>query len=202
MIPAQHTWFHQRFFKAYTRFMLHRHFQDVHLYTEPLHDGPVLVIANHFSWWDGFIIYELNRRMIRRKFHVMMLEDQLARNAFLRKAGAFSINRNARSITESMRYAAEILQKPDNMLLFFPQGEFQSLHQSPLTFNKGINRLLAHMPEQANLLMVCNLMDYFEHKKPTLSVYTRVFRTPVIEDPEQLYNSFLTECISRQKQYT
>lgn len=200
MIPAKHTRFHTAFFEVYTRFMLRRHFHRVRMHHEAGVEGPLLVIANHFSWWDGFIIFELNRRYLQRKFHVMMLEEQLQKNSFLRNIGAFSINRNSRSILDSMVYADHILQKKENLLLFFPQGEFQTMHLNHLKFNKGIHRLLRNMPEKSNLLMVCNLIDYFEHKKPVLSVYTRVLQTPLQEDPEQLYNAFLHECISRQKQ--
>jgi hypothetical protein len=115
MIPAKHTWFHIRFFRWYTNYRIRRNFSlvDIHEQVPDLSDKPLLIIANHFSWWDGFFILWLNNRFFKNQFHVMMLEDQLRENMILNKIGAFSIKKNSRDMVESLNYARGILSQED-----------------------------------------------------------------------------------------
>jgi 1-acyl-sn-glycerol-3-phosphate acyltransferase len=201
MIKASHHPIYQWFFLLYTKWKLKRHFKRVVLRGEGEPDeNSMLIVANHFSWWDGFIVLFLNSLHFRKRFHVMMLEDQLRKNMFLNKLGAFSVKKSDRSLVESMNYAAELLQKPGNMVLFFPQGEFQSHHLPEIRFEKGIQRLVKQADAGTRFCMICNLIDYFEHDKPTLTVYYKIIDNPVSDDVESLYNTFYKSCIAQQKQ--
>ena len=123
MIRARHIPFWLKFFNFYSNYMIKRHFHEVKIYGDTEQkDHAVMIIGNHFSWWDGFFVYYLNRMRFNKRFHVMMLEEQLSGRSFLNKAGAFSIRKNARSLIESLDYAASLLESPENLLLMFPQG--------------------------------------------------------------------------------
>ena len=111
MIPARHTRFHTCFFRWYTEIRLKRNFSRIIVH-HPIPDitsKPLLIIGNHYSWWDGFFILWLNNRFWHKKFHVMMLEEQLRQNMILNKTGAFSIRRGSRDALESLKYANGIL---------------------------------------------------------------------------------------------
>lgn len=183
--------------------MLHKYFQKVNIHGEyKSQNSSLLVIANHFSWWDGFIIYYLNDLLFKKRFHVLMLEEQLAGRGFLNKAGAFSIKKGSRSSIESLNYCKEILETPSNMLLLFPQGEFQSLYDYPLTFEKGWQRII-NENSNTEIFMVADLLDYFQNKKPILTVYIEKFdfaRFKSIEKVEEEYNRFYQSAINIQKQ--
>jgi len=71
-----------------------------------------------------------------------MKEKQLKKYIFFSRTGAFSISSNPKKIMESMNYAIELLKHPENMVIFFPQGQFESVYQQPLHFKKGIAELL------------------------------------------------------------
>ena len=43
----------------------------------------ILLIANHFSWWDGFLLFQLNRIYFKKKFHVMVTEENYNKVKFL-----------------------------------------------------------------------------------------------------------------------
>ncbi len=202
MIKSRHRPFYVWFFKVYTKVMLRKHFQDVILKGEFIDRGlPVLVIGNHFSWWDGFIAYYFNMKVFRRKFHIMMLEEQLAGRSFLNKAGAFSIKKGGRSVVESLDYAAGVLQHENNLVVLYPQGEFQSLHARPVIFEKGIRNIAVKLSSEFHLVFYAAMPDYFSEKKPTLTVYYREFSFNMASEPVLLqseYNDFIRECSLQQ----
>jgi 1-acyl-sn-glycerol-3-phosphate acyltransferase len=202
MIKARHIPFFVRFFNWYSRRMMKSHFREIRYHDKPAHiKKAVLVISNHFSWWDGFFIVHYNNIFFKKKFHVMMLEDQLSNRLFLNKAGAFSIKKNSRSALKSLQYAGQLLSHSANLLLMFPQGEIQSQHNCNFRFEKGIESILKYSSDAPEILFVANLTEYYSHKKPSLDVYFRIFDKP-FESSEQLqhaYNSFFQDCLNRQK---
>jgi 1-acyl-sn-glycerol-3-phosphate acyltransferase len=161
---------------------------------------PVLMIGNHFSWWDGFIAYRLNDLCLRKKFHIMMLEEQLETRMFLNKAGAFSIKRGSRSVVESLQYASALLHDGENLVVVYPRGAISSIHRRPVRFEKGVERIIAGASDRLMILFYVALPDWYSEKKPRLTV--RVIEYGVRErsatDLEETYNMFLDECITRQ----
>lgn len=187
----------------YTRLGLKRNFQSVRIFGDTeQYDKALLIISNHFSWWDGFFIYYLNDRVFKKRFHVMMLEDQLKRNMILNKVGAFSVQKNSRSILESLKYARQILDAdPGNMLLFYPQGEIQSLYTRPLHFEKGIESVMKGVSDKVDICFVVCLVDYFSFKKPGLSLHLKKFNPPnpfSVNDLERGFNEYMEEAIATQ----
>jgi len=201
MIRARHNLAYTAFFRFYTRWKLKRHFH--HLSEElELPDGkkPLLLIANHFSWWDGFICFYLNDLYFKKKFHVMMLEEELGKRMFLHRAGAFSIRKSTRSVVESVRYSSSVLSSPGNLLLMYPQGQFQSQYEHDLRFEKGIEKILNGCSADPEILFNVNLVEYFQHPSPTLYIRTRIYtgeRTTAAM--EAAFREFRASCISCQK---
>jgi 1-acyl-sn-glycerol-3-phosphate acyltransferase len=201
VIKARHITFFVRFFSLYSARGLKNYFGNVNFECSADTSGrPVLMIGNHFSWWDGFIAYRLNDLFIHKKFHVMMLEEQLATRLFLNKAGAFSIKRGSRSVIESLSYASSLLYEPENIVVVYPQGTITSLHRRPVKFEKGTERIIDGASKKLMILFYVALPDWFSEKKPGLTVrvteYTLTDRSA--SALEEAYNKFLNECISKQ----
>ncbi|MGM0376291.1 MAG: lysophospholipid acyltransferase family protein [Bacteroidota bacterium] len=198
MIIAGHHPFFVWFFRHYSHWMIRSHFRQIFIEGDTEKpEAPLLIISNHFSWWDGFFINHLNHKFWQKKFHVMMLEEQLTKRKFLSRAGAFSIKRGNRSAVESMHYAENMLDNPENLLLMYPQGEINSMAHHPLKFEKGIEHFIHK--EGISVKMVVALIDYFSHRKPSLSLYIKDFGKNE-ERPEEAFNAFLEECIAAQNQ--
>jgi 1-acyl-sn-glycerol-3-phosphate acyltransferase len=202
MIPAKHSYLFQSFFGLYLRYIAWRDFHSIEIINKFEDRGlPLLVIANHMGWWDGFWILMLNSKVMKRKFYVMMLEEQLRQHPFLRKLGAFSIRKRSKTAMDSLQYAAEILKKSGNLLLIFPQGEIQSQHTYPFRFQSGWGRIFENADQPIQVLMVANIVDYFSERKPTLKQYlynlekTTGFICPDLQDE---YNRFFEECLKQQ----
>lgn len=216
MIIARHTWFHVRFFRWYSNCRIRRNFSSVSVHGTLPEDSrkSLLIIANHFSWWDGFFILWLNTHYLKKQFHVMMLEDQLRKNRILNKTGAFSIKKGSRDMIESLRYARSILcgkasapsrtgpsEKTAPLLLMYPQGEIQSMHTQPLVFEKGIEHITHGLEGKLDILMVVVLIDYFSSQKPHLHFYAGYYpfdHELNSKDLESAYNVFFSESINYQ----
>ena len=131
----------------------------------------VLLLANHFSWWDGFLLFHLNKIYFKKHFHVMVLQDTAEKVKFLKYLGAFSIQRNAKSLVESLDYAGKLLDNPANLVLIFPQGELYSSHSASIQFEKGVSRIIAASKKQFQYIFAAILTDYFDRRKPSIKVY-------------------------------
>ncbi|TVR70247.1 MAG: glycerol acyltransferase [Marinilabiliales bacterium] len=203
MIEAKHSRLHRWFFNIYIRYILQRNFSSMHIkgsYKE--RNLPVLLIGNHFSWWDGFFPYELNRRLLKKRLHLMMLEEQLAKRKFFRRLGAFSINPGKRSAIDSINYASKILNDRDNLLILFPQGRIQSQYMNEIAFRKGWYRIIERVTGPVHVIFMVTMTDYLSNKKPGLYIYLEDFHATgnfVLGELENAYSSFYKQCIEQQK---
>ena len=128
MIKAKHHPVVTKIFDWYIPFQVRKHFNDIRI--EGIEEIPknasILLLANHFSWWDGHFIYLLNRIYFKKKFHVLMLEETLLENPILNQIGAFSVQKKSRDVFASLAYCNEVLIDPTHLLAFFPQGKLES----------------------------------------------------------------------------
>ena len=203
MIKANHSYLGVLFFKYYSKIKLKNHFQDIRFVGDIEDLGkPILVISNHFSWWDGFIQLQLNNLLFKRKFHVMMLEEQLEKFKILNKCGAYSVQKNSRDILNSLNYSVDLLNDNNNLLLIFPQGEIQSLYTDNFIFGTGLNYLLKNRKTDFQLIFNINLVDYFSESKPTLTIYFKEFiysSNTNLQEIESDFNIFSVDCKSKQR---
>src|SRR6185437_4772064 len=101
-----------------------------------------LLMCNHFSFLDGFLAVYLCLKGIHTKqplkgFYIMSLKKQMQQHWWLKYIGAFSIVPGSKSSEESLDYAAEVLNTPGNLLLFYPQGNLESSHVREIEFKDG-----------------------------------------------------------------
>lgn len=202
MIKARHTFTGAMVSNLYSGSKMNRAFRETAYIGAWSENGlPILMLSNHFSWWDGFIQYRLNRTIFNRKLYIMMLEEQLRENMILNKCGCFSVKKNSRSIIETLNYCIDIVKERSNMLLIFPQGEIQSMHTEQIEFESGLRYLLKHIENDVNIIFNVNLVDYFSEKRPKLNIYFKVSLSTQFVDMQILekeYNKFYTECRNKQ----
>lgn len=200
ILTARHHVFIYPFFMRYAVFITKRYFRNVNISGNINNKGlPILIIANHISWWDGFWIAYLNETLFRRKFHFMMLEEQLRKYWFFNYAGGFSVRKGSKTVVETLRYTSDLLQNSGNLVLVFPQGEISSMHNQHFEFEKGIERVI-RPGQNVQVIMVANMVDYFSQKKPSLTVYLEEYPDSVSDHHaiEARYNAFYKECVTTQ----
>lgn len=202
ILKAKHHWFIHPFFKWYAVWKTERHFKPVELIGEFTDRNlPIILLANHISWWDGFWAMYLNLKILRRKFHFMMLESQLRKYWFFNYTGGYSINKQSKSLVESLQYTAGLIERHENMVLVFPQGELESIHLQTFSFEKGIERILKNKQGKLQLVFMANLTDYFSKPKEGLYIYFTEYASDdfSLSGIESAYNRFYANCVVQQR---
>lgn len=147
MLPALKSPWFESIFAVYNRNLLARRFEGLrvaglgHLRGRR-GDVPLVLYANHSSWWDGLVAFQLGRACGLDQY-AMMEERQLRQYPFFRRLGAFSVVRESpREGARSIEYAARLLQNSGRALWIFPQGETLPNDARPLNFYRGAARVI------------------------------------------------------------
>jgi 1-acyl-sn-glycerol-3-phosphate acyltransferase len=204
IIKAKHHWFVHPFFKLYAVYKIRRSFNNV-IVSGGYQDKnlPVLLISNHISWWDGFWAMYVNVKILHRKFHFMMLEEQLRRFSFFINTGGYSVKKGSRSIIETLNYTLELLSDNKNMVLLFPQGKITSVYQQSIEFEQGLERILKVVKGKVQIMFLANLVDYYSQEKPSLHIYLQEYilsdcsTDKIQKDYNTFYSSSVTENIQK-----
>ncbi|WP_454804097.1 lysophospholipid acyltransferase family protein [Mucilaginibacter phyllosphaerae] len=164
------TWF----FHNYILRIVQSNFQEVKFNAVAVDkDRSVLFLANHFSWWDGFLMYYLNQKVFKKRFHVMVIEETVQKVSFFKYMGAFSVSKNSRQMLASLDYAADLLCDPQNLVLIFPQGKLYSNFTGEVNFEKGLFKIMQKAAGKYQTVMAATFIEYLQYKKPTASVYLK-----------------------------
>jgi hypothetical protein len=185
MFTARHRPWAEALFSVYLTRLLRRHFHALRLLGEtpsPPPGLPLLLVPNHGSWWDGLFLYELNRRLLGRRLHLMVLEEHVTRFGFFRRLGAFSIRPGSRDeVAASLAYAASVLADPANVLALFPQGRIHHPSERPLGFLRGVERILREHAAPVAILPLAMRCELCENQRPEALF---LFDRPLVVGPD------------------
>lgn len=101
-------------------------------------DRGYVAVANHHSWWDGFIPYLLHRQgsASEQPFRIMMSDAELQRFPYFRFGGAFSVDPSTtRRAYASISYAAAQAHQGAAVWIF-PDGTLRPPSATP-AFTSG-----------------------------------------------------------------
>lgn len=194
MIKAKPDKTFKFFFNIYMDYIFRSDFHDMEIEKTGKTDKEkaALILGNHFSWWDGFFLYQVNRKFFKKQFYLMMLEEQLAQRPLFRYAGAFSIKKNSKGIFESMSYVKDLLKDKENLVVIFPEGKFSSLYSDRVSFEKGIERMIKGMETLIDIYFSTVFPEYLDQRKPSLNIYLKKLETSSfdVKSLEQAFNDF------------
>ncbi|PTR00051.1 acyltransferase-like protein [Mucilaginibacter yixingensis] len=169
MIPQRRVPFIQDMFQRYVTYRLRRTFNVMEfnkIDIKPNHS--ILLLPNHFSWWDGFLAFWLEGKFFDRNFYIMMQEDHLQKRMFFNLTGGFSINPQSKEMITSLNYASNLLSDPTNLVTIFPQGALISNHAEQITVQPGIGHVIKKIKGDCQIVYYTVLVEYFESLKPSL----------------------------------
>ena len=128
----------------------------------------------------------------------MMLEEQLRKRMYLNKSGGYSVRKGSRSILKSLEYTVELLKEKKSLVLMFPQGKIESIHNQTIRFEKGIEYVLKKVGGNVQILFLVNLIDYFSNPRPGLYMYLREYNGTdfASETLQKEFNRFHAECVA------
>lgn len=164
---------HLAFFDlVFTRFA-HRHMRALRLarWGEPEAppDRPVVVFANHPSWWDGVAFMLLPRRLFpERRIFIPMEAEALARYGFMRRIGVFGVEtRMARGGLAFLKTAQGVLGAPGTMLWMNAPGRFADVRERPVPIAPGLVRL-PELAAEAVFLPLALEYPFWSERKPEM----------------------------------
>lgn len=173
LITAAHSAWFERLFRVYILRLLRKSFAGIHVYgiiPAPASRLPVVLVPNHSTWWDGFLIYLLNLKIFDRPLYLMMTEEQLRTYRFFSRVGAYSIPLGSpRGILESLRYSITLLEQPQDpapLVCLFPQGELTSWFRRPLVFHRGLEWILTRYPGELTVIPLAIRAEFREEQRP------------------------------------
>lgn len=136
------------FFRRIVRGYFHRHFHGVRVsgaerfVNAGAGDAPLIVYANHGSWWDPMVsILLADRLMAGREHFAPMDAESLRRYGILQRVGIFPVEmKTARGAVQFLR-TGEALVREGGVVWVTPQGRFVDGRVRPVEFKPGLAAL-------------------------------------------------------------
>ncbi len=160
-------WFFRRIVRGYFR----RHFRAVRI-AEParlasLTSGPVIVYANHSSWWDPMVQNLLAAQLLPRRQHFAPMDaDALERYAIFKRLGVFGVEmKTPRGAARFLRTSLAILNA-GGIVWITPQGRFADPRERPLAFKSGLAALAARVPGGCTVLPLAIEYPFWDERLP------------------------------------
>lgn len=169
MIPQRSNKLVKKLFAPYLAYRLRKAFKVLkHNEIKVLPSHSILLLCNHFSWWDGFFAGHLTQTYFHRDFYIMMQEDHIKKRMFFNLLGGFSINRKSKEVIKSLQYTAELLNDPKNLVAVFPQGALESNHIEDINIERGIDYIIKKIKGDCQIIYYSAFIEYFESLKPSV----------------------------------
>ncbi|MDC1068864.1 lysophospholipid acyltransferase family protein [Candidatus Kapabacteria bacterium] len=167
MIKAKHRNWAKYIFKLYIFKQFKKNFHSFKLIGDLPNFGesPILLLTNHSSWWDGFFTFYLNEAIFKKKYHIMMLEDQLEKYYFFQYLGAYSIKQESpKSIIESINYTKSLLLN-NSIVNIYPEGKMDYSFKNNVKYKGGILKVLENN-KNINLVHTAIKIIHLHNEKP------------------------------------
>lgn len=164
------------FFRRIVRHYFRRHFHAVRISGaarfSSLQDAPepLIVYANHGSWWDPMVAFFLaDRLMPKRRHYAPMDAKALQRYGILQRIGIFPVEmKTGRGGVQFLR-TGEAIARRGGVLWITPQGKFVDGRVRPLDFKPGLAALAVRVAEQMGVCSVLPLAieyTYWDERLP------------------------------------
>ena len=195
-ISKCYTWYFSGIFK--------QHFSKFNYNDLLINDNEaVLLLANHFSWWDGFLLFLINKKVFKKQFHVLVTSEDYLHVSYLKYFGAFAAESNGKDVVKTLAYAGTLLDDPRNLVLIFPQGRMRSSHARSISFEKGVIQVINASKKKFQLVFSVILSDYMNNRKPEVEAYLSIWPTEEYISMQLLkseYNKHYSAALSKQSQ--
>jgi len=144
-----------------------------------LHDGELIIVINHPSWWDPIVLTSLQRAFLRtRPVMAPMDAAELRRFRIFSRIGVFGIDpddpRSARlALAEVARRWAEA---PETVLMVTPQGRFSDPRE-PIRLRPGAAMIAARCRRPAVLAAAVEY-PFWSDRRPEVLIRVRRVANP------------------------
>jgi 1-acyl-sn-glycerol-3-phosphate acyltransferase len=187
--PTQPSPMMVQWFAWYSRRFIAKNFHAMRLSNLGLppadDDLPLVVYANHASWWDPLVGIVLKHAFYRtRDLYAPIDARALQQYGILRKLGFFPIRRNTTLASRDfLRACLDCLHSPRSLVMLTPQGKFADPRVRPIQFEPGVGHLAARSPG-VRFVPVAIEYTFWDQKQPELLVH---FGQPLLPSAGQTH---------------
>ena len=159
------------FFRRIVRGYFARHFRAVRVSDAfrfaSLTSGPLIVYANHSSWWDPMVLVLLGANYMPRRAHYAPMDaEALERYGILKRVGVFGVEmKTARGAAQFLRTGLSVLER-DGVLWVTPQGRFADPRERPLSFKPGLAALASRVKGGCTVLPLAIEYTFWDERLP------------------------------------
>jgi 1-acyl-sn-glycerol-3-phosphate acyltransferase len=141
---------------------------------------PLVVYANHPSWWDPLVFILLSARVApQRKCFGPMDARMLEKYRFMKRLGVFGVEQDSRRGAAQFLLAARgLLADPANTLWLTPQGHFSDARARPVKFQPGLGHIARD--SEATFVPLAMELTFWNEPAPELLL---AFGEPVVAQP-------------------
>lgn len=170
MLEPTPDFFVARWFDWYCGYALRKYFHRVHLFGNVPFDPmrSTVYIGNHSCFWDALVVNRWISTRRRQRAYCMVDADQVREHPFFSKIGGIAVERgHPRDAVRAIDYAAARLNEKPSALVIFPQGKIEPANKRPLTFERGVERLLNKAPN-CDVVLIAMHYEYWLEQRPEL----------------------------------
>ena len=164
-------------------------------------DGPLVVYANHASWWDPILFMVLSRHLFpHRTAYGPMDSAALERYPIFKRLGVFGLERGShRGAVEFVKTAEAILARDRSVLWLTAEGKFSDPRTRPVELQFGLAHLVRRIPALRALPMAVEY-TFWNERLPEILVRpgSPVELPAVSRDDLGAINSLLEVALERE----
>jgi 1-acyl-sn-glycerol-3-phosphate acyltransferase len=159
-------------FSVYLHWYIGRHFHAMRVANGsrfPRESGPLIVYANHASWWDPLTFVVISRYFLPTASHYGPMDAAALKHyGFLRKLGLFPLEAGTRrGAAQFLRAAEEILSTSNSVLWVTPEGRFTDMRTRPAVFRPGLAAVVARL-DACTLVPLATEYTFWDERLPEI----------------------------------
>ena len=131
--------------------------------------GPLVVMANHPSWWDGALFIWMSSALFNgRRCFTPIEARMLKRYPFFARLGAFGVEPGTFGGASTFLATAEhVLKETDGAILINAEGHFADVRPRPLVIAPGIAHLARRVPD-ATFVPLAIEYAFWDERRPNV----------------------------------
>ena len=150
------------------------HFHAVRLLGPPPRSdiGPLVIVANHPSWWDGALFIWMSAALLGgRRCFTPIEPHMLARYRFFGRMGAFAVQTGTFGGAATFLTVAErVLTRTEGAILINAEGHFADIRARPLEVAPGIAHLARRVPD-ATFVPLAIEYAFWDERRPNVLLH-------------------------------